>query len=589
MSTKTNFKRIALVAVAALGLGVLSSVPSNAVIPAASITSSATTGTSGQTQGAAAMDSSTAAIVSMSFTATAADSVSVTVIPKAKPTGALLYPRLLLMLQDTTTSTGLTSVGVVTLPGTNTAQPSATESNTAAIVVAAANTVAAANFKAFIDTATLSTSRNAGTYTWTVAITPYSANFSTQIGNTDIKYQDVSITVAALATASTVASAAYSKAWISTAGAASADVAVNSVATASNTPVGYITVKLRNASDTNSASESVTVTTTVGQVGTSSNRGRSVVLAYSTDMDVNIYADGTAGVATINVSTPSVTFAAKTATFYATAPSKLVASVINSVPGAGSTVALAVKATDAAGIAWAGTLYTYSDTVGVISNAASSCSYVAANSRHECSITTVAAGTAKVTVRDAATVATSTVASDAVSFTTSLSSAATVKLSFDKATYAPGEKATLTVQVLDSAGKDVGGPATYANLFATGGIGTTSGFSAGPGGSATVLTGVEVITAAPNLADITKTGTVPVKTFSVYMPFSGGAVTVSAVGGVSLPTAGQIKYSATATVTDSGAAALAAVNALATTVASLKTLITTLTNLVLKIQKKVKA
>jgi hypothetical protein len=37
------------------------------------------------------------------------------------------------------------------------------------------------------------------------------------------------------------------------------------------------------------------------------------------------------------------------------------------------------------------------------------------------------------------------------------------------------------------------------------------------------------------------------------------------------------------------AAALAAVTALATTVASLKTLITTLTNLVLKIQKKVKA
>jgi len=43
------------------------------------------------------------------------------------------------------------------------------------------------------------------------------------------------------------------------------------------------------------------------------------------------------------------------------------------------------------------------------------------------------------------------------------------------------------------------------------------------------------------------------------------------------------------TVTDSGAAALAAVTALATTVASLRTLIVTLTNLVLKIQKKVRA
>ena len=74
------------------------------------------------------------------------------------------------------------------------------------------------------------------------------------------------------------------------------------------------------------------------------------------------------------------------------------------------------------------------------------------------------------------------------------------------------------------------------------------------------------------------------------MPYAGGTVSVSATGGTSLPVAGQVKVtSPTATVTDSGAAALAAVTALATTVASLKTLITTLTNLVLKIQKKVKA
>ena len=60
-------------------------------------------------------------------------------------------------------------------------------------------------------------------------------------------------------------------------------------------------------------------------------------------------------------------------------------------------------------------------------------------------------------------------------------------------------------------------------------------------------------------------------------------------GGTALAGANQVKLTAKATVTDNGAAALAAVNALATTVASLKTLITTLTNLVLKIQKKVKA
>jgi hypothetical protein len=73
------------------------------------------------------------------------------------------------------------------------------------------------------------------------------------------------------------------------------------------------------------------------------------------------------------------------------------------------------------------------------------------------------------------------------------------------------------------------------------------------------------------------------------MPNSGGSIKITAKGGSGLPTAGQVEVSATATITDNAAAALAAVTALATTVASLKTLITTLTNLVLKIQKKVKA
>jgi hypothetical protein len=81
----------------------------------------------------------------------------------------------------------------------------------------------------------------------------------------------------------------------------------------------------------------------------------------------------------------------------------------------------------------------------------------------------------------------------------------------------------------------------------------------------------------------------PVAAYTLYMPAAGGTITATATGGTALPLAGQVEVKATATVTDSGAAALAAVTALATQVASLRTLITTLTNLVLKIQKKVKA
>jgi len=108
------------------------------------------------------------------------------------------------------------------------------------------------------------------------------------------------------------------------------------------------------------------------------------------------------------------------------------------------------------------------------------------------------------------------------------------------------------------------------------------------GSGSDTLTAVTFVTAG-TLASQGVASTEAIKLYTVYMPVSGGTMTIEATGGSLLPASGQVKVTATATITDSGAAALAAVNALATTVASLRTLITTLTNLVLKIQKKVKA
>ena len=83
------------------------------------------------------------------------------------------------------------------------------------------------------------------------------------------------------------------------------------------------------------------------------------------------------------------------------------------------------------------------------------------------------------------------------------------------------------------------------------------------------------------------------------MPLQSATVTFKASAGAHFGAAYQTTTGATTGTPVSAvakvvgnteaAAALAAVNALAVTVASLKTLITTLTNLVLKIQKKVKA
>jgi hypothetical protein len=128
----------------------------------------------------------------------------------------------------------------------------------------------------------------------------------------------------------------------------------------------------------------------------------------------------------------------------------------------------------------------------------------------------------------------------------------------------------------------------FTTLLATGGVSTASALTfAGSTTTADSLTAVAITTKGNSSSTSgAKAGSME---YTVYMPVGGGTVTISATGGSSLPIAGRVAVTASATVTDSGAAALAAVTALATTVASLKTLITTLTNLVLKIQKKVKA
>jgi hypothetical protein len=364
---------------------------------------------------------------------------------------------------------------------------------------------------------------------------------------------------------------------------------------------------LKNASNDTSARESVTITTTIGTVGDGASvRGRSVVLKYnSTSAAFPIYSDGTAGTGTITVSTPSVTFATKSVTFYAAAPATLVASVATPNLRVGTNAdSVRVTAKDVNGVNWAGTLYIYASAAAdaVIAGAvrptaaadATSCTWLAAFNFHSCAITGAAGGTAKFKVSNYATAALATAAasgaevtSNEVSVVVNTAIAATVKLEFDKATYAPGERARIYVTPLDSTGKAIA-VTTNANLLAAGGISTAQALTfAGSTTTAESLTAVSITTKANSSS--TSGARAGSMEYTVYMPVSGGTVTISATGDTSLPLAGRVAVTASATVTDSGAAALAAVNALATTVASLKTLITTLTNLVLKIQKKVKA
>jgi hypothetical protein len=142
MSTKTTFKRIALVTVAAMGFGVMSVVPSTATINADSLTLSAATAA----QTTAETATATNAVVTLAFLGTAAvDSASVTVSLVSGPAGSTALPFLSLSetssaMVDTVTAATAKAVGSITAPNT-----------AAAVWAAGTGTVAAsAKFKVFV-------------------------------------------------------------------------------------------------------------------------------------------------------------------------------------------------------------------------------------------------------------------------------------------------------------------------------------------------------------------------------------------------------------------------------------------------------
>ena len=614
MSTKTNFKRIALVAVASLGLGVLSSVPSQA--QTSGLTLTVTDGTSSFTKS----DSTTAATINVTGLIEAADSVTITAVFKSKPSGG--NSALWFMPLDSGTPTmttarvidtqvaapssgaGTVAVGVIA-DGAAFAVQETTSADSIVRISANGSKNINETFAFQIDS---STARTAGTYTYTIQLKAYDKSSNKLAGNPDLVItKDINIVVAAAANLSTTPSAVTSFVDIlssaQAAGTADATDAVVAVEATAGTAAGYIFVGNRNAENgSSSAQDSITVTVTgAGQVcGTTGFAsptvglcGQNIKVSAIGDYQFAVQGNGTAGVGTITVSSSvagwSVT---KSATFFSKSAKTITATIGHPLLKVG-TNAGAVRATalDANGVNWTGTAYivasSAADALVAGSTTPVSCgTYSTTDGRFNCPVTALTTGTAKFKIIDASTVALATATSNEVTVTVTNTAAASVKLSFDKASYAPNERARIYVTPLDSAGKEI--QSITSDLLFTGGISVNGAISfTGSTTTAESLTATSITTSA-STSSITgaKAGSM---VYTVYMPSAGGTVTLSAVGGNGLPVAARVAVTASATVTDSGAAALAAVNALATTVASLKTLITTLTNLVLKIQKKVKA
>jgi len=610
MSTKTNFKRIALVAVAALGLGVLSSVPSQAAWSGAAgsaLTLTTTNGTAGLT--GARSDSTTAGTFGVRGLALAnTDSIGVSIVNKSKPALAVDFPTPLFMLVDTGTSTAGLVAPVGKIPTVTSGQVVAGTADRAltryvdtatsvSLAAVSATGYVEGNFLVFLDSST-STTRVAGTYTYTIVATPATGTGGTTAGTAQTI--DISFVVAAAASASETIDPSKTTAFLAgTLAAATADAAVSAVATASSTPAAYLSVRTYNAASA-FAPESITVTlsgagllvhTSTGAAGPS----LTVKNTAAANGDFEIRPDGRAGVAVVTASTPTRAFSAKSVSFYAASAKTITATVGTPLLAVGAnTGAVRGVAVDANGTAWTGQAYIVASSAadalvgGSATTPVACAAYDTVNARHNCPITTLTAGTAKFKIIDASTVAAATATSNEVTVTVSNATVASVKLEFDKATYAPNERARIYVTPLDSTGKPMQS-AAYTNILASGGITVVGAVSyTGTTTTADSLTAATSFTTAAQNSSTTgaRAGSMQ---YTVYMPAAGGTVTLSATGGIALPQAAQVAVTASATITDSGAAALAAVNALATTVASLRTLITTLTNLVLKIQKKVKA
>ena len=501
-----SFKKIALGLAAAMSFGVLTALPTSAAVIAPTITIDSATDTiiAGETA---------TAVVTLSYISEAsADTATVLSAMFSQPSGSSKSATLTVL--ETTTATVVVAAG-----------------NLSADINSTVNTPGYVTAKF---TVSLVAPSVAGTYEARIITTKPSTGPSVAWTVT-VKAAD--ITPSAATTTSILNAGEVTT--------ATADASVFAPKATSTDAAAVIVVTPKNAAG-GSATESILATVSgTGLIGYGTNAttmsalGRAIVIP--TGNYIGVFADGTAGVGTITLTTLTGTvLATEQVTFYGDIAT-IVATPVKSVIAVGAnTTTVKAVAKDASGVTvGAGTLYANSSDVTTVSDTGTAATIV--NGEALFTITGVKSGGAAITVRNAAGTIVSAPVSTRVEGT-----AATVKLSFDKETYLPGEAATLKLQVLDAAGLPVSGK-THANLFTTGGITSTYAFGSGS----------DVLTATSITTD-----TETVKSYKVFMPLTENTVTVSATGGTSLPLAGQVAVSATAKVSNSSSSTNATLAAL---------------------------
>ena len=621
----TTIKRVALVAVAALGLGVLSVAPSQAVSQADSLTLSAATASqlTGET-----LTAGSASVTLAYLGGATTDSMTVSAFLVSAPATSTALPVLAVV---ETSSAIVTSAGSVRAAGYE------IKTQVAGVQPSANTSSVSAKFKVYMDAPSV-----AGTYV--IRLAPAVAAGGGAVAGTA---QTLTITVGTNPATDTVASSATIVLNSGETNSATTDATVTfpkgttaEVAVSTRAAAATLSVALLNAAGVATTSESFTATVSgPGILGSATAAAATPVVSAPTPTGraitvkngdvVQLFNDGTSGDATVTIaSAAGKVLGTKSITFYGAAASITAATTAlttGTVAKVGSNTGLiSFSVKDAAGVAvTTGTYYLVSADATLVSNAYTACSAYDATNGFRCDVAGVAKGTTTVYVtnRSSATDTTAEVKSAAVSVRVGTTTPASVTVTSDKSTYAPGEKATITVTVKDADGNVVPS-GTYTSIFKAGGI--VANYTLGAASDTTTASSVD--------------GSIDgVKTFTVYMPATEGDVTfawttgsTAAAATLGLATANQavagslvVGVSSTSTsaaidaaneaaqaASDATDAALAAadaadaattkaqeaVDAVATLsaevsklITALKAQITTLTNLVIKIQKKVKA
>jgi len=743
MSTKTTFKRIALVAVAALGAGVLSVAPANAAESAPTVgtrVQTASVGTSKTTtvgftytadteEATVTLTRPTGSTVSMSdrdgafttattaafdgtvggtitdggvaenatgtasngaFTAdtltialpAGADNVgaivagTVTIIPDVAGTYTLTVTATTTIVATiyayTSAPNGATLIGAVGdggLPSNNAsfngvagpantvqvrAFPSTTSNIRRLIVVEGADAYIAGSSGETLTLAagttpkngTIASNANGSAFTLVTIATPTAGTVTAKIFSETAASSGifsataagtVTITVAATASSGTVSVANSTVYGNSADSAASAttDLAVptSMVGTGAVAFKARYDIKVRDVLNALRASSATSLTASIagpGLLNTSNSTtaaGRVAAINWDGALaSLYLFNDGTAGVSTVTISWGTTVLATKTVTFTGSARTLTATAVEPHLTVGTIDDALEIVAKDANGNVTEYTPVVSSGTPGVISNALGTCTratvadsiaYGYTVGGYYCDVVALAAGDSVITVNPGSL----TTNIPTVSFKVTKSVAASVTLTTDKATYAPGEAIKLTITAKDSNGdllgaKEVAGGVYYdllagdststvavqgtqlsgTSIYLSAGTKTTTLYAplvSGPVTFRAVLSSDAVI--APALAGSLITATVTVSETAAEAAASAAAdAAAEATDAANAATdaanaAAEAADAATAAAQDAADAVAALSTQVSEMVNALKKQITALTNLVIKIQKKVKA